>query len=127
MMESDDKSSRSPENERLPSSTTPRSETIFRYGEDSEGRDLLESTEILLSLSKSFDRGDGHKHNHNTRGSTKKDSKPMRKEKKVKNADATVASAPGKDPVGERPKSPPRIHHFHKQANVSTFEVSYCV
>jgi len=129
MMESHERCSHSPEKEYspekecLPSSTTPRNETIFRYGEDSEGRDLLESTEILLSLSKSFDRGDGNKHNHNTRGSVKKELKPKKKAKKAKKVDdAAAASAPGKQPVGERPKSPPRIHHFHKQTNVSTFE-----
>ena len=134
MMESHEKCSHSPEKEYspekecLPSNTTPRNETIFRYGEDSEGRDLLESTEILLSLSKSFDRGDGNKHNHNTRGSVKKELKPKKKAKKAKKVDdAAAANAPGKQPVGERPKSPPRIHHFHKQTNVSTFEVSYCV
>ncbi|KAL7492397.1 hypothetical protein ACHAWT_001533, partial [Skeletonema menzelii] len=121
-MESQEKSSRSPEKECLPSGTTARNEAIFRYGEDSERRDLLESTEILLSLSKSFDRGDEHKHNHNTRGSAKKDSKQKRKAKKVKKVDDAAFNAPSKPPVGERPQSPPRIHHFHKQTNVSTFE-----
>ena len=124
-MESQKKPSCSPEKECLPSGgTAPRNEAIFRYGEDSEGRDLLESTEILLSLSKSFDRGDEHKHNHNTRGSAKKASKAKRKAKKVKKGDDSAVNAPFK-PVGERPQSPPRIHHFHKQTNVSTFEVSY--
>jgi hypothetical protein len=127
MLESNDKPGSSPEEECLPS-ITPRNETIFRYGEDREGRDLLESTEILLSLSKSFDRGDGIKHNHNTRGSAKKASKPKKNSKKTKKEDDAAASTPGKHSAVERPKSPddpPRIHHFHKQTNVSTFEVSY--
>ena len=132
-LERHEKSGPSPEKECLPSSSsTARNEAIFRYGDDSEGRrDLLQSTEILLSLSKSFDHGDGTKHNHHTRGSAKKAPKPKKKTKKkkaTKKEGDSVVSTPGKHTAGERPKSPddpPRIHHFHKLSNVRTFEVSY--
>lgn len=128
MLESDkiEKSGLTPLDETLP--LKPRDATIFRSAEDNEGHDLIESTEILLSLSKSFDRGEGVNLNHNQsiRGRTKK-STQTKKAKSKKDVEA-APSTPSKNHSGERPKSPddpPRIHHFHKQTNDCTFEVSY--
>ena len=129
MMDREEKTIHSSEKEPLllPSNTAQRDKTIFRYGENEDGRDLLESTEILLSLSKSFDRNEGNKHKHNTRGSAKKESASKKKPKKAKKEEKVTArtTSSSKQLAKERPKSPPRIHHFHKQANVSSFEVSH--
>ena len=121
------KSGPTPEKESLPGKA--RNDTIFRSAED-EGRDLLESTEILLSLSKSFDQGDVVSHDHNTRGKAKKTNRANRNNNKTKSKKGYSAATgtPSKNSSLERPKSPddpPRIHHFHKQTNMRTFEVSY--